>query len=163
MEVLLQDALRSNALLINRVTRLRLIVKTKMPNSPVKPRAPRLKTFHTLSRPFAEIQPPFVHLTLLVQMIATSGCCFLILISRGVCLRNGTCDCDPFYEGSSCGTYKGCPSGLNSTVCSELETTNLIVKTNLSNNGSSSSGGSGDTGGSNSGGADTGGRLHRVN
>ena len=63
------------------------------------------------------------------------------LIFRGVCLDNGTCDCEPFYSGTSCGTFNDCPSGLDSTVCSELKTTNLIQSNNLENGTSTNTSG----------------------
>ena len=56
-----------------------------------------------------------------------------ITSDRGLCLEGGECRCGPFYEGSSCGTFKGCPLGLSPFVCSQLMKTNNIDTKNLEN------------------------------
>lgn len=67
-------------------------------------------------------------------MTVTTGVVEGRLIDRGVCLENLTCDCEVFYEGSSCGTYKGCPAGLDAGLCDTLHKISVVQKTNLPNN-----------------------------
>ena len=54
------------------------------------------------------------------------------LIDRGMCLEGGKCQCNPFYKGPACGTFKGCPRKLNKKVCEPLLRSNRIKKKNLS-------------------------------
>ena len=75
---------------------------------------------------------------------------------RGVCLDNGTCECYPWYEGSTCGTYIGCRDlNLTAEFCTRIEDKNHIERTNITNSGDGS-GGDG-TGGDGTGGDGTGG------
>ena len=46
-------------------------------------------------------------------------------------MQNGTCDCSPFYSGAACETYKGCPTELDSSVCEDIISSNLIQTDNL--------------------------------
>jgi hypothetical protein len=48
-------------------------------------------------------------------------------------LANGICRCNPFYSGSSCGTYEGCPEELDETVCERLLKDNYISQKSLPN------------------------------
>ena len=50
-----------------------------------------------------------------------------------MCKDNGQCQCNPFYEGKLCGTFKGCPGNLDHQVCSVLLNVNRINKDNFSN------------------------------
>jgi hypothetical protein len=50
-------------------------------------------------------------------------------------LDNNTCSCFPFYSGSSCGTFEGCPNGLDEDICTTLKEKNLIETENKPNNG----------------------------
>ena len=47
-------------------------------------------------------------------------------------MNNSTCDCYPFYSGSQCEKYIGCPSNLDSTVCNTVLKANFIKKNNIS-------------------------------
>lgn len=35
-------------------------------------------------------------------------------------MENKTCRCNAFYEGESCGVFKGCPKGLDAKICDEI-------------------------------------------
>ena len=61
---------------------------------------------------------------------------------RGVCLDNGTCECYPFYEGSSCGTYIGCRDlNLAAEFCTRIEDKNHIERNDLPNSDGNNGGG----------------------
>ena len=51
---------------------------------------------------------------------------------RGKCLEDQTCDCDFFYSGNLCGTFKGC-QGLSRSLCSKLYYSNKFNNKNYSN------------------------------
>jgi hypothetical protein len=50
-----------------------------------------------------------------------------------MCLRDSTCDCEPFYEGKACGTFKGCPKDFDQEHCNELLTKSMIQTNDLPN------------------------------
>jgi hypothetical protein len=73
-------------------------------------------------------------LTLRVLMIVIIGKGLgKLLIFRGICLDNGTCDCGPFYSGTSCGTYVDCTDALGQSLCDTLVTSNRLDTKDLPN------------------------------
>lgn len=51
---------------------------------------------------------------------------------RGVCLENGKCQCNFFYEGELCGTFKGCPDD-DEGLCRALVNANMVSEETMSN------------------------------
>ena len=66
-------------------------------------------------------------------------------------MDNNTCQCNPFYTGDSCETYKGCPDGLLSDVCSVVIETSSVEPDTLPPGDNTDNGGNngGDNGGNN--------------
>ena len=56
---------------------------------------------------------------------------------RGKCLDDGTCRCDPFYFGKSCGDIIKCPNGLSQTICDQVRGHNFIESSVLVDDGNS--------------------------